>query len=147
VTFWRPETLMSENKVLSDAFTKAYNGPAFDVLRSQCWSRSDYGGGDYDQWKISYQQKTASVNLDYRPGQNPCLSDAEDRPAFVIKNNNLQKPGYMVLTTGEETKSEFSPTLVEKLLSAVDTGNKEIQRKEQISASWSGAQEGESNDQ
>lgn len=147
VTFWRPETLMSENKVLSEAFTKAYSGPAFDVLRTQCWSRSSNGGGDYDQWKISYQQRAVSVDVDHGAGVNPCLTNAEQRPGFVIKNNSLERRRYTVLTTGEETESAFSPTLVEKLLSAVDTGNKEVQRQEQIAASWSGSQEGEGDDQ
>ena len=147
VTFWRPEALMSENKVLSEAFTKAYSGPAFEVLRTQCWDQSLFGGGGYEQWKISYQQGNVSVALDHDPGLNPCLVYAGEKPGFVIKNNSLQKPRYTVLATGEETEEAYSPTLVAKLLSAVDTGNKEILRQNQIAASWSGSQEGEGNDQ
>lgn len=52
-----------------------------------------------------------------------------------------------MLTTGEETEQEYSPAMVAKLLSAVDTGNKEFLRQKLIAASWSGSQEGVGDDQ
>lgn len=132
----RQEVFISENTRLSEAFTKAYSGPAFDVLRVKCWERGSPTGGYRVDWATEYQQSGLSVKVEAGGEGYPCLVDAEKTPIVVIKNNRSNKPGYSVMTTGEETDSEFTPAMVEKLLSAVAAGNAEVQRKKRIEASW-----------
>ncbi|UST77224.1 hypothetical protein [Pseudomonas siliginis] len=134
---YRSEVFMSENKPLSEAFSIAYSGPAFKVLRLSC--RLVRGlGNENEYWSITFNQGDISVDQEGGRVENPCLVYAGEKPAFVIKRKSSY-PGYVVFTTGEEKEGTYSPELVTKLLAAVAAGNAEVQRQKQIKSSWDAA--------
>ena len=134
VETYRPEILMSHNKLLSKAFTDAYKGPNFDVLRVRC--SSHHGIGRSERWVISYSIEGNTVESVSMSGSSPCLVYPRDNPCYAIIKNKDKSREYTVKTTGEELEQPYSTELVDILLSAVVAGNDELARRQNIDSSW-----------
>lgn len=134
VETYRPEILMSHNKLLSKAFTDTYKGPAFDVLRVRC--SSHHGIGPSERWVISYSIEGNTVESVSMSGSSPCLVNPRDNPGYAIIKSKDKSREYTVKTTGEELEQPYSTELVDILLSAAVAGNDELSRRENIDSSW-----------
>ena len=131
---YRPEILMSQNNLLSKAFTYAYKGPTFDVLRVRC--SSHHGTGRSERWVISYSIEGNTVESVSMGGSSPCLVSPRDNPGYAIIKSKDKSREYTVKTTGEELEQPYSTELVDILLSAAVAGNDEFSRRQNIDSSW-----------
>lgn len=132
----RPEWLMSENKVLSEAFSQRYLGSQFTALRSICWTQVGMAGRERQAWEYTYHDPNWKVDIEdgYKESDNPCLVDSTRKTKFVIKSEGGSS--YAVFTSGEEKEQPYTPELVKKLLRAVEISQLEVENKKAIDASW-----------
>lgn len=137
---YRPELVLTENKLLSEKFTKAYEGPDFNVLRSQCWPATLMSGAEAMRWTNTYQEGDWEVEIGYVQSKNPCL--ANERSKFVIKRKPDSgrvisiMPSYAVYTSGGEMQSPYTVSLIDKLLGAVKDAQQEIEKQKAKNATW-----------
>lgn len=129
----RPDFIyLTENKVLSREFTKAFSGKEFISIHVNC---------TYYYPIVEYRSKehfimTDGEDRDFVRKQELCLlkNSGFDGSSYKIIKNKGDSSDYRVLTTGEEMEREYSDSLVKTLLRAADFADDSIKASNLLKA-------------